>query len=43
MLKNGIKAYHALEVTKVQEEATGYELLVATKPIITRGATLGGQ
>ncbi|KAJ3726263.1 alpha-glucosidase [Lentinula raphanica] len=42
LLKNGVKPYYALQVVKVDQQADGYELQVATRPIRHRGDTLGG-
>ncbi|KAJ8515514.1 hypothetical protein ONZ45_g7061 [Pleurotus djamor] len=42
LLKNGVKPYHGLQVTRVLEEANGYTLHVSTRPIRHRGDTLGG-
>lgn len=43
ILKDGVKAHYALQATKVSEQASGYELLVSTKPIRHRGDTLEGR
>ncbi|KAJ3788593.1 alpha-glucosidase [Lentinula aff. detonsa] len=42
LLKNGVKPYYALQAAKVDEQADGYELQVASRPIRHRGDTLGG-
>ncbi|KAL0947165.1 hypothetical protein HGRIS_013292 [Hohenbuehelia grisea] len=42
LLKNGVKAYHGLQVTRVTSIDAGYDLQVSTRPIRHRGDTLGG-
>ncbi|KAJ7581120.1 alpha-glucosidase [Mycena floridula] len=42
LLKQGVKPYYATQVTKTQQEETGYELFVSTRQIRHRGDTLGG-
>ncbi|THH14331.1 hypothetical protein EW146_g5986 [Bondarzewia mesenterica] len=42
LLKNGVKAYHGLQVVQTTEEKDGYSLQVATRYIRHRGDTLGG-
>ncbi|KAF8803532.1 alpha-glucosidase [Phlegmacium glaucopus] len=42
LLKNGVKPFYALQVVQVKNDATGYDLQVATRPIRHRGDTLGG-
>ncbi|CAA7267659.1 unnamed protein product [Cyclocybe aegerita] len=41
-LKHGVKAYYGLQVVQVKAIDTGYDLQVATRPIQSRGDTLGG-
>ncbi|KAG5221759.1 glycoside hydrolase family protein [Salix suchowensis] len=42
LLKNGVKPFFGLQVTRVLEEPDGYTLHVSTRPIRHRGDTLGG-
>ncbi|KAI0312736.1 alpha-glucosidase [Amylostereum chailletii] len=42
LLKNGVKAYHGLQVVQTTAETDGYSLQVSTRPIRHRGDTLGG-
>ncbi|KAF7440832.1 hypothetical protein PC9H_001180 [Pleurotus ostreatus] len=42
LLKNGVKPFFGLQVTRVLEEPNGYTLHVSTRPIRHRGDTLGG-
>lgn len=43
LLKNGVKPFFGLQVTRVLEEPDGYTLHVSTRPIRHRGDTLGGS
>lgn len=43
LLKNGIKPFYGLQVVQLKNDATGYDLRVATRPIRHRGDTLGGK
>ena len=43
LLKNGVKPFYGLQVVRIEKDATGYDLQVATRPIRHRGDTLYGQ
>lgn len=42
LLKNGVKAYHGLQVVNATPQKDGFDFQVATKWIKHRGDTLGG-